>query len=569
MKSVILWVDAICINQEDDVEKSSQVILMRDIYQAAEETLVWLGEAADDSGLAFSLIEVWANAHENIDAFVLQCPSAFDKELWESLEKLFRRPWWTRTWVYQEFVVSKEIFFICGPDSLSNKKLRDALMSRELFLSSTARNSVDWAKTARVRYSAATRIHRLQYQRLVVQLRHLRKRRKLPLNTLKSFDLLKLIMLTADLEATDPRDKLYALLGIDDVCDINVSVDYGHLVSKVYTDFAINYITARSSLEILSQARIGFGSRDQQIPSWVPDLRNISVNGQDISTTAHCASGSRKARALIDNTRSLPFLITTGLVCDIVSGSASTEEIWGPQHEQWRDLALGSTTAHPTGISRVQAFFRTMIADATGYGYGRPDFKNSKERERFFTLAKGFMLYSGMESMMKCADGPLSWNEVQEFLCKFPGNSDYVAYFQWFMKLIPDEPVCNTDRQLVQPFLDSDSPFGEMEWPQGCEKLTPKEQLNIALEYKEHAGPKTHRKSFFTTKKGYMGLGPSRIQNGDQICIIFGCQQPLLLRKTNDTFYLIGGVYVYGMMDGEMIAQLEAGKLTEEEFILH
>jgi hypothetical protein len=230
--------------------------------------------------------------------------------------------------------VSKEILFICGPDSLPNEKLRDALVSRELFLSSTARNSVDRAKSARVRFSAATRIHRLQYQRLVVQLRHLRKLRKLPLNTSTSFDLLKLIGLTVDLEATDPRDKLYALLGIDDVCDINVSVNYGHPVSKVYTDFAINYITARSSLEILSHAGIGFGSRDQQIPSWVPDLRNLSVSGHDITTTAQCASGRRKAKVLIDNNRSLPFLITTGLVCDIVSGSASSEAIRGQQHER-------------------------------------------------------------------------------------------------------------------------------------------------------------------------------------------------------------------------------------------
>jgi hypothetical protein len=39
-KSITLWVDAICINQENDVEKSSQIMLMRDIYQSAEETLV-------------------------------------------------------------------------------------------------------------------------------------------------------------------------------------------------------------------------------------------------------------------------------------------------------------------------------------------------------------------------------------------------------------------------------------------------------------------------------------------------------------------------------------------------
>lgn len=52
-----LWVDAICINQEDIPERSHQVTLMRDIYQQAEETIVYLGEAADDSDLAFGLIK--------------------------------------------------------------------------------------------------------------------------------------------------------------------------------------------------------------------------------------------------------------------------------------------------------------------------------------------------------------------------------------------------------------------------------------------------------------------------------------------------------------------------------
>jgi hypothetical protein len=146
-----------------------------------------------------------------------------------------------------------------------------------------------------------------------------------------------------------------------------------------------------------------------------------------------------------------------------------------------------------------------MMADATGYDYGQPDFKNSEERESFFTLAKGFMVYLGMESMMRCANDPLSLNKVQEFLCKFPENSDYVAYFQWFLKLIPDEPVSDTDIQLLKPFLDSDSPLGQMEWPQGCEKLTPKELLNTALEYMEHAGQNAYRNIFFHHRERIYG----------------------------------------------------------------
>jgi hypothetical protein len=64
-----------------------------------------------------------------------------------------------------------------------------------------------------------------------------------------------------------------------------------------------------------------------------------------------------------------------------------------------------------------------------------------------------------------------------------------------------------------------------------------------------------------------MGLGPAKIYEGDLICIIFGCQYPLLLRETGDAYHLVGEVYIYGMVRGEMMAEFEAGKFTEETFV--
>ncbi|KAK0644445.1 heterokaryon incompatibility, partial [Cercophora newfieldiana] len=51
-KTVIIWVDALCINQSDDVEKGVQVNRMGGIYRSAAAVLVWLGPAADESDLA-------------------------------------------------------------------------------------------------------------------------------------------------------------------------------------------------------------------------------------------------------------------------------------------------------------------------------------------------------------------------------------------------------------------------------------------------------------------------------------------------------------------------------------
>jgi hypothetical protein len=51
-----LWIDAICINQYDGVEKGSQVQMMRDIYAGATRTIVWLGEASERTHLLTSVV---------------------------------------------------------------------------------------------------------------------------------------------------------------------------------------------------------------------------------------------------------------------------------------------------------------------------------------------------------------------------------------------------------------------------------------------------------------------------------------------------------------------------------
>lgn len=80
-----LWIDGICINQQDDVEKSYQVGLMRDIYLQAKETVVWLGEEADGSRLALDLCSRMIRVHGN--TFVKENLGVDVKELYRKQEQ--------------------------------------------------------------------------------------------------------------------------------------------------------------------------------------------------------------------------------------------------------------------------------------------------------------------------------------------------------------------------------------------------------------------------------------------------------------------------------------------------
>jgi hypothetical protein len=87
----ILWIDAICINQENLKEQSQQVQLMAKIYSKATCVLVWLGETADNSDTALERIRIAAE-NGSLD-------SLNDKTIQQAILALLQRPWFRRVWV--------------------------------------------------------------------------------------------------------------------------------------------------------------------------------------------------------------------------------------------------------------------------------------------------------------------------------------------------------------------------------------------------------------------------------------------------------------------------------------
>ncbi|EMD88424.1 hypothetical protein COCC4DRAFT_87686, partial [Bipolaris maydis ATCC 48331] len=85
-----IWIDAICINQKNEHEKSQQVGLMAEIYHKASEVIVWLGDGDENSPRALEILkEIGASALQ-LDALL------FDIQL---TQRLLLRPWFRRVWV--------------------------------------------------------------------------------------------------------------------------------------------------------------------------------------------------------------------------------------------------------------------------------------------------------------------------------------------------------------------------------------------------------------------------------------------------------------------------------------
>lgn len=100
-----VWIDAICIDQQNTAERGAQVQAMSKIYYAASRTVIYLGERADDSDLAMDYVS--SSGHDPAD-----------ERTTAAIYKLYQRPYFERIWVIQEVSMSRSALAICGARSL-------------------------------------------------------------------------------------------------------------------------------------------------------------------------------------------------------------------------------------------------------------------------------------------------------------------------------------------------------------------------------------------------------------------------------------------------------------------
>lgn len=112
-----LWIDQICINQCDDVEKSGQVQMMLDIFASADRVHAWLGLPNEKSDAGITALWSFCHGPETI------CETAWHGSptefLCTGLEDILSRTWFQRIWVVQEAAVAKEVVMHCGFHRLS------------------------------------------------------------------------------------------------------------------------------------------------------------------------------------------------------------------------------------------------------------------------------------------------------------------------------------------------------------------------------------------------------------------------------------------------------------------
>ncbi|KAK4201968.1 putative heterokaryon incompatibility protein [Triangularia verruculosa] len=267
-KECIIWADQICINQSNLAERSHQVGFMRSIYSSAVQTLICLSTTeVDPRG-----IEWLVNLHQSVDPdgdfyqyyfhleYHLRTNLANQQFLndWFTFYDVFSSPWWTRTWVYQEFISSSNIYFLYGRSSITWKRLSEVLPTLQKYSHFPYFGPAITERQAQV----ADTNNIVNF--FVIS--------KLRFDRVGPFDLMDLLSQSRHLQSSDARDRIYAFLGL-------VREDYGILpdyspentMEKLLVDIATRVVLQDRTLDILSDACRVRGELSPSLPSWVPD----------------------------------------------------------------------------------------------------------------------------------------------------------------------------------------------------------------------------------------------------------------------------------------------------------
>ncbi|EAW13708.1 HET domain-containing protein [Aspergillus clavatus NRRL 1] len=295
----VMWIDAICINQDDLEERGSQVQLMARIYTKADRVVVWLGQAAEHSDVAMEAIRA-AASRENVPKY--------DVPLGEGIQEVLGRPWFRRIWVLQEVAAARQIRLHCGFAELDGYTFCDglSLLSQQF-------------------------AHLLHLHRVVDPVIYLMKGAIFRRKTVQSSGVSRVALNIRPLgelvemyhghEATERHDKIFALLGMssDDPIAAGLLPDYkapweetlARLVNFLFGHQIIVHTGADRELAVIQGKGVLIGK-----------VSEVSGNNGEDEQNVKIASTTPSARSIKLSVRRLPNPIRVGDFVTLLTGAS-------------------------------------------------------------------------------------------------------------------------------------------------------------------------------------------------------------------------------------------------------
>jgi hypothetical protein len=530
---IYLWVDAICINQQDEDEKNKQVGRMRDIYKTATQVLAWLGPAADGSDTAMDALD--SLGKEALAAGVLKIHREVHMKLWQpdpqglftsirqpiedlskrigfnlphlAIKSLMERSYWTRTWIVQEFSLATKLVIVCGTRRLPVTEFMAAYlflgMSRTILTKGISVHDVaDPVRGPPLKQFLQT-AHNGAPSKMIGSRR--RYQQQTPEYHSSMMELLTLF--STSLHASNPRDKIYGFLGLaPDFQELNIKVDYKKEPHEVFTD-AARSLLKHGHTDILAWCQ--FPKEQPNLPSWVPDF----------SSTLREPYGSYKCRTLTKA------LFST-------SGSSNVK------------ISTESSFNSPGNITMCGLTLDTI--KELGSLWTNPGSDDDTKDVPLFLDEIAYFCSEAQSAPRPTPQDPNFWSEA---LWRIPcADQEYRGP----ARERAEGTAKHGFHELIARYNTDLSGYGD---PSRTAAFT---RYYTSMQYLYGLRPSI-------SENGYVGLVPEHTRPGDRICVIFGAIVPFVLRKVlGGEFEIVGEAYVHGIMDGEAMDMA----LGMEEFCL-
>ena len=564
-----LWIDAICINQNDTEEQNHQVSHMSRIYAGAENVCVWLGDESEDSNIAMQFISRVVNL-DDFDRLILDDKSHAE---WAAMSQLMKRDWFNRRWVVQEIALAKRATVYCGDKDVDWADFADAV---SLFEAAEIENNAinkkfnnpEWSThmstfLGEIKFLGATRLvdatsnlfrkgirgevleHLLTLESLVSNLSAFKASR--------AHDVVYAVLALAkgvigvtrvpndsqrpqhEIEDTEEGRRNHKKLAVvkrvvatfkQTVAKKEFVINYETPFFEVCKEFLTFAIKSEQSLDIICRPWVPEDSiEDHEKPSW-------------LLTTKQAAYGLRP---------------------DGNFDRAHADTLVGPAGMAKRNYSA----AGPTKVRATKQLFGTGAKERSMYVEG---FVIDTVAMKKPYAADGIILHEWLEagdwSDMSALPPPPFWRT----LCadRGPNGSNPPTFYP----------------RACKSALNQSVKHGHI----STERIVHRGKSTVVARFLKRVQEVIWMRRLIKTEGGKgendlprLGLAPEKTKKRDLICILYGCSVPVVLRKhhagkSDEHYTFIGECYVHGIMEGEgfdlIRRRIESDTIPKQDFEL-
>lgn len=506
-----LWVDAVCIDQGNLQERGHQVGMMDLIYQGAERVIVWLG-ADNDYNAVPAIKEFGKNQKLHWDR---KKRSSTDTDVDPEPLHLFmflRNPWFKRIWTLQEAVLAKSITYVYKKSFIPQCEMEGFLKSFSRHIVMEKCCSFDEIMGFGLGHGLAPTMSLIMNH--IDDLVNLGKGDQ-------RLGFLEVASRTRHRQATDPRDKVFGLLGLVKELPREV-IDYEKSVSTTYSRTAFEHIKATAHLGILSHVLFEESPASVNIlPSWVPDW-----------------SESRYEGSRDDNMRLL---------------GASVRQSYNKFFKACQD-----SRAHPSCSDRFERLY------LEGYFC-----------DKIVQVGKAHT--SGSPSSIQDLRKILNVDRDPE-RAYIAGSTILDAY--WRTLCFSVSPYSNYKSGEVQEISEGTRQLHDDWWWEFLKALVfhmPNTfESGDVQRFTDHVNYIADGRRLVVSERGYIGLASANAQIGDEIWLLHGGMVPHILRPSSkqsqsslvQEYTFIGDSYIHGIMKGEYWEEVTGKEVEPTRLIL-